>query len=654
MSQKPKLRITALPQTTLRRLRNTPTYFFLIWRWTWWIFALAWIVLNPYRPAFLFVLLGITLIQALIVTLYAPVFKLLLPGVSTKSASSTRMREALQGRKERRFRWRLKTLPPLTIDEDLETLPPIARSSNRYKNIAIYGLDVVICGLVMYFSAIYKIPPFGNGSPFYRYGFSTVFVAAFAFRYRGGLAAAIGYDLFVFLGLFIHPPLAPVYPTFQIQDLLGSIFDAPLIAILAAYMSTLLDSFTSKKRQEQDSVRRQRALLRVGETLLHKTIDLQQFLQQIAEPIRKGGHFARFILALMSHSETDGRPEIDTYLDTGIAEAASPDAERTRVLQVARSGQKLNAFDLQPGKGDEAPSGIARLYLPFSKENKDGLVYMVMGVESIRGEPFGERQENFLNIVGAQLIVAVENIRLTEQAAELGAAAERGRVAREIHDGIAQLIYMLSLNTETCAALIQRIVNSPDNADSKDQALRLIAEQLNKLVTISKQALWETRHYMFTLKPLISGTSTLTQMLTNQLHEFESISGLPVQFIIEGSEEAPNGDRQRLRRLAQVGTAIFRITQEALTNAYKHASASRIRVRLKHQPHMVEVEIEDNGTGILALAQGTHDANASEQQRFYSGHGMGGMRERAEELGGTFSVTHTSSGGIRVLARIPI
>jgi len=650
MSQKPKLRITAIPGTTLRRLRNTPTYFFLIWRWIWWIYALAWIVIDPKYP-YLFILLGITLVQALIVTIYAPVFKLLLPGVSTKSAGSVKMGQSLKGNAGRRSRWRLKTLPPLMSDQELETLPPIARSSNRYKNIAIYGLDVVICGLVMYFSSVYKTPPFGNGSPFYRYGFSTVFVAAFAFRYRGGLAAAIGYDLFVFLGLFVHPPLAPAYPIFHIQDLLGSIFDAPLIAIFAAYISTLLDSFTSKKRQEQDSVRRQRALLRVGETLLHRTLDLQQFLQQIAEPIRRGGHFARLIVALISHSAIDGQPEIDTYLDTGIAEATSPDAERTRVMQVARSGKTLNTFDFQHREGDEAPSGIASMYLPFHKDSKDEQVYMVLGVESIRGEPFGERQENFLNIVGAQLVVAFENIRLTEQAAELGAAAERGRVAREIHDGIAQLIYMLSLNTETCAALIQRLV---DSSEDEDEALLSIADRLNKLVTISKQALWETRHYMFTLKPLISGTSTLTQMLTNQLHEFESISGLPVQFVIEGNEESPNGDKQRMRRQAQVGTAIFRITQEALTNAYKHANATQMRVRLNHQPHMVEVQIEDNGRGLPVVATGNRDGSTSEQQRFYSGHGMGGMRERAEELGGTFEVTHTPAGGISVLARIPI
>ncbi len=650
MSQKPKLRIAAIPQATLRRLRNTPTYFFLIWRWTWWLYALAWIALDPRYP-YLFILLGITLVQALIVTLYAPVFKLLLPGVSTKSASGAKMRKSPAAKAAWRSRWRLRTLPPITADEEMDTLPPIARSSNRYKNIAIYGLDVVICGLVMYFSAVYKTPPFGNGSPFYRYGFSTVFVAAFAFRYRGGLAAAIGYDLFVILGLFIHPPLAPPYPHVQIQDLLGSLFDAPLIAIFAAYMSTLLDSYTRSKRREQDSVRRQRALMKGIDILLHGGIERLQFLQQNAEGIRKGVHVARLVLALIAHSETDTQPEIDTYLDTGIAEAASPDAERSRVIEVASSGKKHKSFDPQPVEGDEQPKGIARLYLPLQK---DGQVYMVMGVESIRGEPFGEWHENYLSIFGAQLVIILENIRLTEQAADLAATAERGRVALEIHDGIAQLIYMLSLNTETCAALVQRIADTPDNPDNKDQALLLIGQQLNKLVTISKQALWETRHYMFTLKPLISGTSTLTQMLTNQLHEFESISGLAVQFIIEGNEALPNGDRQRTRRQAQVGTAIFRITQEALTNAYKHANASQMRVRLKHQPHMVEVEIEDNGKGIPAMAMSKHDSSMGEQQRLYSGHGMGGMRERAEELGGTFEVAQTPAGGLSVLARIPI
>src|SRR5207245_6218906 len=121
--------------------------------------------------------------------------------------------------------------------------------------------------------------------------------------------------------------------------------------------------------------------------------------------------------------------------------------------------------------------------------------------------------------------------------------------------------------------------------------LEPVAERLDKLVTISKQALWETRHYMFTLKPLISGTSTLTQMLTNQLREFEAISGLPAHLEVEGAEETPNGDQRRTRKIAQVGTAVSRITQEALTNASQHADAAHDAAYLPDSPHILEVRL---------------------------------------------------------------
>ena len=249
-------------------------------------------------------------------------------------------------------------------------------------------------------------------------------------------------------------------------------------------------------------------------------------------------------------------------------------------------------------------------------------------------------------------MVALENMRLTEQTVELAAAAERGRIAREIHDGVAQLVYMLSLNTETCAALAHRIVEASEEEEDKE-VIEPLAERLDKLVTISKQALWETRHYMFTLKPLISGTSTLTQMLTSQLHEFETISGLPVRLEVEGEEEALNGDQRTMRKIAQVGTAIFRITQEALTNAYKHADATELQVHLRYLPRLIEVEICDNGKG-LNTSEYRYDLSLDgEQQRIYSGHGMRGMRERAEELGGTLEVRQRATGGVSVQASLP-
>jgi signal transduction histidine kinase len=171
---------------------------------------------------------------------------------------------------------------------------------------------------------------------------------------------------------------------------------------------------------------------------------------------------------------------------------------------------------------------------------------------------------------------------------------------------------------------------------------------------------------MFTLKPLIRGSATLTQMVTSQVHEFEAISGLPVDLEIEGVEEVANGDQRRARMMAQVGTAIFRITQEALTNAYKHANATRLQVTLRHLPHSVEVEICDNGRGLHSESS-ANDGNdsgklsgelpvvaAGDGQRIYSGHGIRGMRERAEELGGTLELAQAPTGGLRVRACIPM
>lgn len=651
MSQKNKS-LRGIPYTTLRRLRYTPTYFFLIWRWTFWFYAFVWIMVVPGKPKpLLLALLAITFIQSLLATLYTPVFKIYFPSSLLKSKKKKPNQVGWRRiRSMRHFLWRGNAQQPLAADEDAEIIPPIGRSNNPYRDIAIYGTDVIICGLVMYFSAIVGTPPFGDGSPFYRYGFSPIFAAAFAYGYRGGLAAAFGYDLFAILGLFFPPPMAHLPYILMPQELLGSILDAPLIAILTAYMTTLLNSLTRLKRREQDSVRRQRSLLRVSETLVAGASNIEHLLQQSAKQFRQGGHFEYLIIAMITYEEnTDPLlyPLIETFAESGRIEATFTDASTDLIRQVAQSGEKLIKFEPQFTEGRAETIGLARLYLPFKKEDQ---VYMVIGAEMSRKTPLEERQENFLIIAGTQLMMALENLLLTEQAAELAAAAERGRIAREIHDGIAQLIYMLSLSSETCVALLRRITGTSEEA----QMLDPVAERLDKLVTISKQALWETRHYMFTLKPLMSGSTTMTQMLTNQLREFEAISGLPAHLEVQGTELSSNGDQRHARKIAQVGTAIFRITQEALTNAYKHADATHVRVHLQYLPQCIEVHIIDDGKGLLTEYGEYLPETIGSQERIYSGHGMRGMRERAEELSGTFEIQQGQERGTCVKARIPV
>lgn len=639
--------LKAIPPT-LRQWRSTPTYFFLVWRWGTWIFALIWLLtlirpLSPHVESTLTICLAITFLYTLMVTLYAPVSRILLARLPRwRGKSVARPSESL-GRGRRRSKDDNPQLPGAR--DEGRILRPLLDTRNTYGNIAIYCLDVIICGLITYFSAVNSNPSFGEGSPFYRYGLSAVLVAGFTYSYTGGLLAASGYSLFTIYGAFVSPPgqILPYDITHRPLDLAGSLIDAPLIALLAAYLANQLNKAILSKHKEQEQARRERVLREMSEMLVMGIGNQVMLLRQSVKALRQGGHFEKLVIALVRHDKgEEPRPDFDTYVEADISDDTHPDVSEELISLVAKTGRRHVSFDPLSETLDGSKYGVARLYQPFLKDKQ---VYLVIGAEMTRYTPFEKRQEEFLATIGPQLIVALENIRLTEETATLATLAERGRIAREIHDGIAQLLYMLSLNSETCLALVERVASA---SESESHALTSVSQYLEQQVTISKQALWETRHYIFTLQPLINGNMTLTQMLTTQLQEFEAISGLPARLKVEGSEETLNGDQRRNQRRVQVGTAIFRITQEALTNAYKHAAASQLEVHLRHQAERITVEISDNGKG-LALS-----GYAPGSEKIYSGRGLQSMRERAAELGGIVEIEANPTAGTRVMASIPL
>jgi signal transduction histidine kinase len=636
---------SGLPQSTLRQWRSTPTYIFLIWRWGTWLFALLW-YLNlpkatvPYVTPIMPICLALTFVYSLITTFYAPVSRVLFIQFSGRPKRGRKAQRS-GGKNNRQL---------LDTREEARIISPLIDTHNHAWNIAIYGFDVLFCGLIMYFSAANESAPFGEASPFYRFGLSAILVAGFTYSYRGGLLAALGYSLFAILGAFIYPPGQNTSAFFYDRadhlgiDLIGSLIDAPIVAMLAAYLANQLNKAILSKRQVQEHDRRERALRGVSEILVMGSSNQVELLRRSVKAIRQGGRFEKLVIALVRNEKgKEPRPDFDTYVETDVAAESLPDVSEELVSLVAKTGRKHASFDSLSETLDTSLYGIARLYLPFFK---DGKVYLVIGAERLRTTPFSERQEEFLQTVGPQLIVALENIRLTAETATLATLAERGRIAREIHDGIAQLLYMLSLNSETGLALVERIASG--TKENGNEALTSLKEALEKQVAISKQALWETRHYMFTLQPLINGNTTLAQMLTTQLHEFEAISGLKTYLKIEGQAEAFGGDAQRNQRRLQVGTALFRITQEALTNAYKHAQASQVEVALHYAPEHISVEISDNGRGMPGVEK------TSDVEKIYSGRGLRGMRERAAELGGILEIRPGATGGTCVAASIPL
>ena len=222
--------------------------------------------------------------------------------------------------------------------------------------------------------------------------------------------------------------------------------------------------------------------------------------------------------------------------------------------------------------------------------------------------------------VEAERAQARRNLELQKKAqeAELAAQRERDRIGREIHDGIAQSIYALSLNLETAA----------DMAERENGALR---ERLQTLVHIAKQTLLETRHYIYDLKPLLLGERDLAAIVENQAKEFETVSGLPVRLSIESNQGQVT---------VAAMTGVYRILQESLANILKHAHASEVRLSLTGGDGAVRLAVEDDGQGY----------DTDEVRR---GYGLSNIRERAAEIGATLQMKSELGRGTSVIVTLP-
>jgi signal transduction histidine kinase len=204
------------------------------------------------------------------------------------------------------------------------------------------------------------------------------------------------------------------------------------------------------------------------------------------------------------------------------------------------------------------------------------------------------------------------------------AAAERARIAREMHDIVAH-------NLSVMIALADGAAFTAESSPARS------AEAMRAVSATGRQALGEMRGLLGVLRDDRSAGELLPQpglreidLLVGQVRA----AGLPVAFAVEGDvRELPAG--------AQL--TVFRLVQEALTNTLKHAGAgAQALVRLQYDAAGVDVEISDNGSGSRSAAQGGH------------GLGLSGMRERAAVYAGVVEAGPQAAGGWRVHTRLAV
>ncbi|MGN7309468.1 sensor histidine kinase [Alkalicoccobacillus gibsonii] len=198
---------------------------------------------------------------------------------------------------------------------------------------------------------------------------------------------------------------------------------------------------------------------------------------------------------------------------------------------------------------------------------------------------------------------------------------ERRRLSREIHDGPAQTMANVLLRSE----LVERVFLE----DGMDAALLEIRD-LRKMV---KASLAEVRRIIYDLRPMALDDLGLVPTLSKYLTTFEERHNIPVAFRHFGKEH-------RLSQHFEV--AMFRLVQEAVQNAYKHANPKEIQVKIEIKPTMVIIIVRDDGTGF-----------DPEQQKEGS-FGLLGMKERVNMLKGELKINSKLKMGTTVFIHIPI
>ena len=235
-------------------------------------------------------------------------------------------------------------------------------------------------------------------------------------------------------------------------------------------------------------------------------------------------------------------------------------------------------------------------------------------------EGIDARLISVLQTAGAQAALIIENERLTLSLEYTLVIQERTRLAREIHDGLAQTLAFLKMQT----AQMQTAHTQNDNG------------RLSRLLTENRQALaeayQETRQVIDNLR--LNPDESLIDWLEQSARAFEKNAGIPVKIELQMDDPA---------FLPEVQAQLVRIVQEALNNVRKHSRASLVRISLRNWGGDLLLEINDDGQGfdpddIPPVAQ----------------YGLRGMRERAELIGADFQIISQPRSGTTVRLNLPM
>jgi signal transduction histidine kinase len=386
-----------------------------------------------------------------------------------------------------------------------------------------------------------------------------------------------------------------------------------------------------------------------AEAVQARTRDLLT-LFEVDRSIRAEGNLARLLDSLLTQVaarvgaagagvflvDEDGSLQLRAAVGAGLPEDVHQGAPPIRlgegvIGRAAAAGEASVVSDLTrvaPAPDDAFLRGAgSAVLLPLLAGDgaATGTLAAIGLVVLTHAEPAHFDAENlpFLALLASQVTLAVRNADAYLQSEELAIAEERARIAREIHDGVAQSLAFAALKLDLVARVLRR---DPDQAEAEVQRAK---ETIREMIR-------EVRRSIFALRPIDLERFGLVETMRRYAIDFGQQNDVRVELALEPVDGVS----------VKTEAVLFRTFQEAMHNVAKHARASAVRIALRAGPEGAELEVDDDGVGFDPGEVGDRVTSAGSL-------GLRQMRERVEGRGGILAVASRPGGGTRVHARVP-
>ncbi len=287
-------------------------------------------------------------------------------------------------------------------------------------------------------------------------------------------------------------------------------------------------------------------------------------------------------------------------LDASLWERLNRDGPGREILLLDRSVL---------GDASQAQSGTV-LVAPIWVQ---GQSFGVLVVDYARPRTMLQEEVDLVKDVATQISLAVGNAQLRERVESQAVAAERSRMLRELHDSVSQALFSANLIADALPRLWE---HHPEEAE----------EGLRELTRLTRTAHADIRSLLLDLGPSAVTAEPLGVLLGRLADAVSSRSGIPVHERIDAALDLP----------VAIKIALYRISEEALNNAVKHARATELEIVLEQSGEGVHLAVTDNGIGFVP--------DVVPVGRL----GLGIMRERAESMGATLNISSEPGDGTRI------